>query len=312
MSVIYKPYADRMPDSQYRELLERIKDEGENVMPQQEEGARMVFGHQMRFLFCNGFPVITERDLINPQPKSKRSIFELSLAELCAFLGGARTQEELKSYGCGWWSRWLTPEKCAKRGLEAGDGGPGFYGATWRTFPTSEGSPFDQITHLIEQIQQLPHLRTHMVTPWAPQYLGRGTDANGQKKVQKVVVVPCHGWFHVFINVEHQTLSLHHMQRSGDVPVGVVGNIIQYAALTLMLAQVTGYEAKELVYTFSDAHVYEKQWDDVKDMLTTTPQRFPTVILDPSVKNIFEFRPHHLTVTDYHPQLPPRTIWTPV
>lgn len=312
MSVAYRPYHDRVPDSQYRQLLHRIKQKGEDVMPQQGEGSRMVLAHQWHFPLANGFPIITERDLVSPQPKGGRSIFEMAIAELRAFLHGARTQEELTAHGCPWWKRWLTAEKCAKRGLAPGDNGPGSYGAAWRAFPTSEGEPFDQITHIIEQLNQEPHLRTHFVSPWIPQYIGRGKKADGTVKIQKVVVAPCHGWLHIITNPERGTLSLHHFQRSGDMPVGVAGNIIQYAALTLMLAQVTGYRAKELAYTISDAHVYDRQWWDVDDLLVTRPQRFPTVTLDPNIKDLFEFRPEHFTVTDYAPQLPPRFIWTPV
>lgn len=302
----------RMPDDQYQCLLRDIKIQGEDVDSQQEERARMVIGPQLRFDLANGFPIISERDLVSPQPKSTRSVFTMALAELAAFLGGAQTQTELESYGCPWWKRWLTPEKCAKRGLAPGDMGPGAYGAVWRRFPTSEGKPFDQITHVIEQIRQIPHLRTHFVSPWAPQYTGRGTDAAGNAKIQKVVVVPCHGWLHFFVYPRTGMLSLHHIQRSGDVPVGIVGNIIQYAALTLMVAQVTGYVADKLIFTISDAHIYHKQFPDVNELMETKPMPFPVVSLDPTVTDLFAFRPEHFSVSDYHPQLPPRQIWTPV
>jgi len=302
----YKEFSKRKADTQYRDLLKRIKNEGQKVYSQQEENALMVFGHQMRFDLKNGFPVITERDLVSTE-KGRPSQFQLALGELCAFLNGARTLEEMKKFGCGWWSRWVTEKKCAKRGLEPGDLGPGSYGPAWRSFPTSEGEPFDQITHLIEQIREIPHLRTHIVTPWIPQYLGRG-----EGKQQKVVVVPCHGWFQVLVNTYTKELSLHHFQRSADVPVGLVFNLIQYAALTLMISQITGYKPVELVYTTSDTHIFLTQMVDVEEILQTKPQPFPTVTMDPDIKDIFAFRPEHFEVTDYKPQLPRRSIWTPV
>ncbi|TRZ54059.1 MAG: thymidylate synthase [Dehalococcoidia bacterium] len=302
----YKELSERTLDSQYRELLKRIKTEGEKVFSQQDEESLMVLGHQMRFKLANGFPIITERDLISAA-EGRPSQFQMAIGELCAFLNGARTLEEMKKFGCGWWSRWVTAKKCAKRGLEPGDLGPGSYGPAWRNFPTAEGKPFDQITHLIEQINELPQLRTHIVTPWIPQYLGRG-----QEKQQKVVVVPCHGFFHVVINTYTNELSLHHFQRSADVPVGLVFNLIQYAALTLMIAQVTGYKPKEFVYTTSDTHIFLSQMNDVDEILLTNPQTFPTVMIDSTIKDIFAFRPEHFKVMDYKPQLPRRTIWTPV
>src|SRR3989338_4202123 len=60
----YRSFQERTPDSQYARLLERILSEGDSVMPQQEEEAKMVFGHQMRFPFADGFPIVTERDLV--------------------------------------------------------------------------------------------------------------------------------------------------------------------------------------------------------------------------------------------------------
>ncbi|MBI3956890.1 MAG: thymidylate synthase [Candidatus Kerfeldbacteria bacterium] len=304
--MLYWPFNDRRPDRQYRDLLSRILLEGRRVQTQQNEPALRVIGHQMRFDLANGFPIVTERDLVSA-PEGKQSQFAMAIAELCAFLNGAQTLTQMQAFGCGWWKPWVTAEKCARRGLEPGDLGPGSYGAAFRRFPTAEGEPFDQMTHLVEQIRELPHLRTHVISPWIPQYIGRG-----KGKTQKVVVAPCHGWVHVFVDEEQETLSLHHFQRSADAPVGLVFNLIQYAALTLMLAQVTGYRAEELVFTLSDAHIYRDQRQDVEEMLETTPRRFPTVTLDPSVSDLFAFRPQHFTVSDYEPSLERRMIWTPV
>lgn len=292
-----KPASERTPDLQYRQLLEKIRTEGRRVKSQQGEDAFMLFGHQMRFPLDNGFPLVTERDLSG-------RFMEGALGEHFAFLAGARTQEELEKFGCKWWKPWVTPEKTAKRGLEPGDLGPGSYGPAWRHFPTSEGAPFDQITHLVEQIKEFPHLRTHLVIPWIPQYLGRG-----KGKQQKVVVVPCHGFMHV--HVADGELSVHHYQRSADVPVGLVFNFIQYAAFTMMLAQVTGNKPKELVYTISDAHMYEGQIPQVDELLSREPRVFPTMTIDPSVDSLFDFRPEHFTLSDYNPH-PGMVIGTPI
>lgn len=300
--VHYKPFVERTADIQYRELLARILKEGQSIVPQQEEACRMIVGHQMRFDLSNGFPMITERDLVADPPQ-----WRLAIAELCAFLNGARTLDEMKAFGCGWWARWVTPEKCAKRGLAAGDLGPGSYGPAFHDFPMPDGGAFNQFAELVAEIRELPHLRTHFVSPWIPFYIPR---RRGRK--QKVVVAPCHGWVHVLINVAKDELTLHHFQRSADAPVGLVFNLIQYSALTLMLAQITGYSAKELVYTTSDTHIYERQIPDVEALLAVPPSRFPTVLVDPKVKDLFNFRPEHFEVHDYQPQGSRRVIWTPV
>lgn len=298
----YRPFDQRTPDTQYRELLRTIKEQGEEVDTQMDHPAMKWIGYLMRFPLENGFPIITERDLV-----SEPSQFKMAIAELVAFLNGAQTLEEMKKFGCGWWASWVTAEKCAKRGLPPGDLGPGSYGAAWRRFPTAEGKPFDQITTLIEQIQEIPHLRTLEVAPWIPQYIPRG-----QGRQQKVVVVPCHGWFHIHINTRTKEMSLVHRQRSADAPVGLVFNFIQYAALLIMLAQVTGYKPKQVIYFVDDGHIYTKQMKDVDDLLATRPGKFPTVHVDPTIKNIFDFRAEHFTIEDYYPELQRRRIWTPV
>lgn len=294
------------PDTQYRDLLHKILNEGVPVMPKQDEKALCLFGHQMKFDMNNGFPMITERDLLSDGKKTK-SIFYQSLGELFAFLHGSRHQAQLERFGCKWWKPWVTKEKCEKRGLIEGDLGSGSYGPAWRSFPTLDGTHFDQIEHVLQQIKELPNLRTHFVSPWIPQYVGRG-----KGKVQKVVVAPCHGWLHFLINVETGEISLHHFQRSADVPVGLVCNMIQYAALLLMVAQVTGYQAKELVYTISDAHIYVNQIQAVEKMLATEPVAFPTVELNHEIENIFDFHQEDFTVAGYNPQNPRMVIWTPV
>src|SRR3989344_1032603 len=298
----YRPFEERTPDTQYRELLRTIKEKGEEGDTQMDHPAYKWIGSLLRFPLENGFPVITERDLV-----SEPSQFKMAIAELVAFLNGAQTLDEMKKFGVGWWKAWVTEEKCAKRGLPTGDLGPGSYGAAWRRFPTSEGKSFDQISTLIEQIEEHPHLRTLEVSPWVPQYIPRG-----RGRIQKVVVVPCHGWFSININTEKRTMILVHRQRSADAPVGLVFNLIQYAALLLMIAQVSDYTPKKLVYFIDNGHIYLKQMEAVNKLISSPEMLLPTVTLDPSVKNIFDFRPHHFSVSDYHPQNERMVIWTPV
>lgn len=294
-----KPPTQRTPDTQYRDLLQKILNEGVEVNPIQGGKSKMILGHQMRFDMNNGFPMITERDLSGK--------FMLgALGEHIGFLHGAHTHEELSKFGCPWWSKWVTKEKCDIFGLPEGDLGPGSYGAAWATFPTKEGEPFNQIKNLVQQIKERPYLRTHFVSPWIPQYTLQHSELK-----RKVVVAPCHGWMHVLIFPDTKEISLHHFQRSGDIPVGVVFNMIQYGSFLLMLAQVTGYTPKELVYTISDAHMYEGQYEKVKELLAREPRTFPTMTLDPSIKDIFDFRPEHFTITDYNPH-PKMLIPTPI
>ena len=204
---------------------------------------------------------------------------------------------ELAEFGCDWWEPWATEEKTAKRGLPPGSLGPGSYGGAFRRFPTAEGGSFDQFAHLVEQLTELPGDRTHFVSPWIPQYQVRG-----RGKTPQTTIAPCHGWVHV--RVLGSGLHLHMFQRSGDVPVGVPANMIQYAALLLMLEQLTGIPAAAYYHTISDAHIYADQTGSARVMAAREPRRLPTVQLNElgqKVGDIHDFRPEHFSLSDYDP-----------
>ncbi len=291
-----KPVSERTPDDQYQRLLRSILDRGVRTPSQQGTDALTLMAPgPMRFRLDNGFPIINER---NMAPKESErlpvTVWQQAVGEICAFINGARTQEELEKFGCTWWKSWVTPEKCAKRGLEAGDLGPGSYGAAFHDFPTVDGGTFNQFKHIVEQIIEEPQLRTHFVSPWIPQYIGRG-----KSKQQKVVVAPCHGWVHIRI-IENK-LTLHMFQRSGDTPVGVPSNLVQYATLTMMLAHVTGTEPYEFIHSISDAHIFVDQIPAVETMLAREARPFATMTMNKDKKNLFDFRREDFTLSDYNP-----------
>ncbi|MFA4930760.1 MAG: thymidylate synthase [Patescibacteria group bacterium] len=293
--VNYKPYAERTPDKQYQDLLKDVLDNGRRGETQQEVDAITLMGARpMRFRLDNGFPMITERNLNPVMKKLPVTIWQQAIGEICGFINGARTTAELEKFGCYWWDSWCTEEKCHKRGLETGDLGPGSYGAAFHDFPTSEGPSFNQFEHLVRQIKENPQLRTHFITPWIPQYIYRV-----EGMTQKVVVCPCHGWIHV--RVIDNKLTLHMFQRSGDTPIGVPSNMIQYAALTLMLAHVTGTEPYEYVHTISDAHIFVDQVPAVEKVIAREPIPLPTIKINTEKKNIFDFRREDFELSDYNP-----------
>jgi len=290
-----RPYAKRTPNDDYRQMLKEVYEKGIRTESQQGVDAYTRMAPKpMRFKFENGFPVLTERNLAPEMKTLPVTIWKQAIAEICAFINGARTVKEFEEFGCYWWDVWCTEKKCAKRGLEKGDLGPGSYGAAFHDFPMIDGNTFNQFQHIVEQIQDEPQLRTHFISPWIPQYTGRG-----RGKQQKVVVCPCHGWIN--IRIINGKMTLHMMQRSGDTPIGVPSNIVQYAALTLMIAHVTGVEAYEYVHTISDAHIYENQVPAVKKILEREPRNLPTMKINTEVKNLFDFRKEDFELSDYDP-----------
>jgi len=249
---------ERSPDNQYHDLLKIIRESGKTAISGMDEGSREILGHTMRFDLSNGFPLITERDLTrgttpeiiasyesNTDLRPVAGPVKQALGEIIGFINGARTQEELEYYGCKFWAPWTSDaKKAAKRGLELGDLGPGSYGAAFHDFPSDmDENGFDQYKTMIEQMKARPELRTHIISPFIPPYISR---APGRQ--QKVLVVPCHGLQHYNIDTANQEISLVHWQRSADVPIGLPFNMVHYAALLMMVGQVTGYKPRELVF----------------------------------------------------------------
>ena len=284
-----------MIDTQYRKLLQEVLDQGIRSTAQQGTDTISLIGAKpMRFRLADGFPMITERNMAPEFKNGKPTVWQQAVAEIIAFINGARTQKELVEFGCHWWEPWVSEAKCKKRGLETGDLGPGSYGAAFHDFPTSEGETINQFALMLQQMRERPHLKTHFISPWIPQYTAR---VKGRQ--QKVVVCPCHGWVH--LRVFDNKLVLHMFQRSGDVPVGVPSNMIQYAALTMMIAAVLDLEPYEYVHTISDAHIFVDQIPAVKQMLEREPRQLPTMTLASVKKDLFAYRYTDFALSNYLP-----------
>jgi thymidylate synthase len=292
--LVYDPFDQRKPDSQYRDLLHRILEGGEKTPTRQGPYALTLMQQTMRFPLANGFPVITERSIA--------SFWRKPIGELCAFINGATTLEDLREFGCDWWDAWATEEKTAKRGLPPGDIGPGSYGGAFHDFPTSEGPGFDQFRHLVEQIHELPADRTHFVSPWIPQYQVRGTG-----KTPRTTIAPCHGWVHV--RILNDRLHLHMYQRSGDVPVGVP---VEHGAVRRAHADARcnspDTTGDVLPHDLRRPHLRGPD-RVVRSLVEREPRRLPTVVLTEAgraVSDIHDFRAEHFELTDYDPHPPAR------
>ncbi len=252
---------------QYLDLMERILADGVEKHDRTGTGTLSVFGHQMRFRLSDGFPLLTTKKL------HLKSI----VYELLWFLAGDTNIKYLKEHGVRIWDEWAD---------ERGDLGP-VYGHQWRSWPAKDGQTIDQISHLIAMIERNPDSRRLIVTAWNP------------ADVDKMALPPCHCLFQFY--VAKGKLSCQLYQRSADVFLGVPFNIASYALLTMMVAQVTGYEPGDFVHTFGDAHLYLNHLEQAKLQLTRLPRALPTMTLNPDVKDIFGFRYEDFTLKDYDP-----------
>lgn len=292
MQNFYKPLTERTRDYQYRDRLLHILKYGLHAEGlTQGVGAVTSFGElaPMRFDLRNGVPLITERAL--PSWKS-------AVAEIIAFINGARTIDEIESYGVN--KAFWGPYRGKGYGPDGNDMGLGSYGAAFHDYPIPVGEPgytLNQFVQLLDQVREHKHMRTHLVTPWIPYYTARGPN-------RKVIVAPCHGWLHVRVLSDRDGTERLHMrmdQRSADMPIGVPHNMIQYAALQLMICQVLGIMPGNYLHSFADAHIYQNQVEKVGELVGRLPRPFPTLHLDPSIRNLFDFRVHHFELREYDP-----------
>jgi thymidylate synthase len=208
---------------------------------------------------------------------TKRLPIKAIVHELLWFLAGDTNIKYLKDNGVSIWDEWADAN---------GDLGP-VYGAQWRSWPTADGGSIDQIANVVEMIKRSPDSRRLMVTAWNP------------ADVERMALPPCHCLFQFY--VARGRLSCQLYQRSADVFLGVPFNIASYALLTMMMAQVTGLRPGEFIHTFGDAHLYSNHLDQARLQLTRTPRQLPTMILDPEVKDIFEFKIDHFKLENYDP-----------
>jgi len=252
---------------QYHDLLQHILDNGTQKEDRTGTGTISVFGYQMRFDLSEGFPCVTTKKL------HLRSIIH----ELLWFLQGDTNIKYLKENKVRIWDEWAD---------ENGNLGP-VYGYQWRSWPDGNGGTIDQITKLVDSLKNKPDSRRHIVSAW------------NVADVDNMALPPCHTLFQFY--VADGKLSCQLYQRSADTFLGVPFNIASYALLTMMLAQVCGYEPGDFVHTFGDAHIYSNHLEQVQLQLTRDFRPLPTMKINPEVKNIFDFKYEDFELINYDP-----------
>ena len=252
---------------QYLDLLDRILTEGVKKEDRTGTGTISVFGNQMRFNLEDGFPLLTTKKL------HLKSI----IYELLWFLRGDTNIKYLKDHGVSIWDEWAD---------ENGELGP-VYGHQWRSWPDENGGTIDQIQNVVNQIKNNPDSRRMIVSAW------------NVAEVERMALPPCHTMFQFY--VANGRLSLQLYQRSADTFLGVPFNIASYALLLQMMAQVTGLKAGDFIHTTDDTHLYLNHIEQAKLQLTRTPRPLPRMIINPDVKDIFDFKYEDFQLEGYDP-----------
>jgi thymidylate synthase len=262
---------------QYHELLQHIKDHGVQKGDRTGTGTLSVFGYQMRFDLAEGFPLVTTKKL------HLKSI----IYELLWFLKGDTNIAYLQENGVRIWNEWAD---------ENGDLGP-VYGHQWRNWNSEE---IDQIAELIQTLKTNPNSRRMLVSAWNPSVLPDTQQSFAENVAQgKAALPPCHAFFQFY--VAEGKLSCQLYQRSADVFLGVPFNIASYALLTMMIAQVCGFQPGDFIHTLGDAHIYNNHLEQVDLQLSRTPKPLPKMHLNPKVTDLFSFDFEDFTLEGYDP-----------
>lgn len=166
---------------------------------------------------------------------------------------------------------------------------------------------FDQIANVIHQLRTNPNDRRMIVNSWHPSltpslYVDVSPDNRASLGYQSLP--PCHTMFQFWTGGEND-LRCHLYQRSCDVGLGVPFNIVQYSILTHMVAQVTGFEATEFVWTGGDVHIYNNHQSQLLEQICRDPYPSPTLKLNPEVKEIDDFKYEDFEIVGYqhHPTI---------
>lgn len=262
---------------QYHNLLQHVLENGIDKGDRTGTGTRSVFGYQMRFDLSKGFPMVTTKKL------HLKSI----IYELLWFLNGDTNVKYLQENGVRIWNEWAD---------ENGDLGP-VYGHQWRNWNNED---IDQIKEVINTLKKNPNSRRMLVSAWNPSVMpDTSVSFNENVANGKAALPPCHAFFQFY--VADGKLSCQLYQRSADVFLGVPFNIASYALLTMMMAQVCGYEAGDFIHTFGDVHIYNNHFEQVKLQLSREPKELPQMKLNPEVKDIFDFKFEDFTLEGYNP-----------
>ena len=241
---------------QYIDFLKRILVEGVEKEDRTGTGTISLFGHQMRFNLSEGFPAVTTKKLHWPS----------IIHELLWFLSGDTNVSYLQDNNVRIWNEWADDE---------GNLGP-VYGKQWRKWESVDGKIIDQIDEAVRMIKENPHSRRIIVSAW------------NVGELDKMALMPCHAFFQFYVSDGRLSCNLY--QRSADAFLGVPFNISSYSLLTCIIAQVCDLSPGEFVWTGGDCHLYLNHLDQARLQTSRETLELPTLILDPTVKSVDDFR----------------------
>lgn len=144
---------------------------------------------------------------------------------------------------------------------------------------------FDQVDRVLYDLKHNPASRRIM------------TNIYNFADLHEMNLYPCA--YSMTFNVTGDKLNGILNQRSNDMAVANNWNVMQYAVLIMMFAQVTDFKPGELVHVIADAHIYDRHIPAVKQMLENPEYPAPKLVINPDVKDFYDFKVEDFVLEDY-------------
>ncbi len=261
-------YADDLFINMCKDILENgYSTEGEKVRPKWADGTYAYtikkFGVVNRYDLSKEFPAMTLR-----KTYVKSAVDEL----LWIWQKKSNNVHDLKSHI---WDSWADEDGSIGKA----------YGYQLGVKHQYKEGMMDQVDRLIYDLKNNPYSRRMMTNIYVHQDL------------HEMNLYPCA--YSMTFNVTGDRLNAILNQRSQDVLTANNWNVVQYAVLVHMLAQVTGFKPGELVHVIADAHIYDRHIPLVKELISRPVYPAPKFSLNPDIKNFYDFTVDDITIEDY-------------
>ena len=261
-------YADKLFIDMCQDIIDNgFSTEGEKVRPKWEDGSYAYtikkFGVVNRYDLSKEFPALTLR-----KTALKSCVDEM----LWIWQKKSNNVHDLNSHI---WDSWAD---------ENGSIGKA-YGYQMGVKHKYKEGMMDQVDRVIYDLKNNPYSRRIM------------TNIYDQQDYSEMNLYPCA--YSVTFNVTGDRLNAILNQRSQDILAANNWNVVQYAVLVHMLAQVCGFKAGELVHVIADAHIYDRHIPLIKELISREPYEAPTFWLNPEVKDFYDFTVDDVRLDNY-------------
>ena len=260
--------ADEIFRNMCRDILDNgVSSEGQQVRARWEDGAPAhtvkKFAVVNRYNLQEEFPILTMRQI-----NFRAAVDEL----LWIWQKKSNNIADLHSHI---WDAWADENGSIGKAY-------GYQLGVKHIYPEGE---FDQVDRVLYDLKHNPYSRRIM------------TNIYNHHDLHEMRLYPCA--YSMTFNVSGDTLNAILNQRSQDTLVANNWNVIQYAVLVHMLARVSGLKAGELVHVIADAHIYDRHIPLVEELLTRPTFPAPRLVINPDVKDFYDFTPDDFTLENY-------------